>query len=167
MTKPRRPPRPRPKTRAEFFAREKEMWDELTATWRGLPEKALTIPGACGPEWSVKDVMNHIAAWLEATTRMMREWKQGRKATLGHGIEKFNALEHAQSKDRSLAATRRRLNRARREALALIAVIPEADALNLESKMGWWIKYNTYGHYSQHIYELMEFRRERTVNSDQ
>jgi hypothetical protein len=157
--KPRRLPRPRPKTLAEFFAREEEAWEELTATWRGLPDKALIQPGACGPEWSMKDVMNHVAAWLEATSRMISEWKQGRKAALGHGIEKFNALEHATSKDRSLAVTRRRLNRARREVLALIATLPEADVLTLEDRIGWWIKYNTYGHYSQHIYELMEFRK--------
>ena len=159
MPKPRHSPRPRPKTQAEFFAREKEVWGELAATWRGLPEEALTRPGACGPEWSVKDVMNHVAAWLEVTSRMISEWKQGRKAALGHGIEKFNALEHAASKGRSLAATRRRLNRARREVLAFIATLPEAEVLNLEGRVGWWIKYNTYGHYSQHIYELTEFRK--------
>ncbi len=159
--KPRHPPRPRPKTLAEFTAREEEAWGELTATWRGLPDKALIQPGACGPEWSMKDVMNHVAAWLEATSRMIAEWKQGRKAALGHGIEKFDALEHAASKDRSLAMTRRRLNRARREALAVIATLPEADVLTLEGRIGWWIKYNTYGHYSQHIYELMEYRKRR------
>jgi hypothetical protein len=158
MPKPRRPPRPRPKTRAEFTAREKEVWNELTATWRALPEKALLQPGACGPEWSVKDVMNHVAAWLEVTSRMISEWKRGRKATIGHGTDKFNAIQYAEAKGRSLAATRRRLHRARREALALIAALPEADALNLETRLGWWIKYNTYGHYSQHIYELTEFR---------
>ena len=124
MPKPRHSPRPRPKTRAEFFAREKEVWGELAATWRGLPEEALTRPGACGPEWSVKDVMNHIAAWLQVTSRMIPEWREGRKATLGHGTDKFNAVQHEQDKSRSLAASKRRLDRARREALALIAAPP-------------------------------------------
>jgi hypothetical protein len=43
--------------------------------------------------------------------------------------------------------------------LAFIATLPEAEVLNLEGRVGWWIKYNTYGHYSQHIYELMEYRK--------
>jgi hypothetical protein len=90
---------------------------------------------------------------------MIPEWREGRKATLGHGTDKFNAVQHEQDKSRSLAASKRRLDRARREALALIAALPEADVLNLEGRRGWWIKYNTYGHYSQHIYELMEYRR--------
>ncbi len=159
VQKLRRPPRPRPKTLAEFFAREEEAWEELTATWRSLPDTALIQPGACGPEWSMKDVMNHVAAWLEVTSRMIPEWKQGRQATIGHGTDKFNALHHAEDKGRSLAASKRRLSHARREALAFIASLPEADVLTLEGRPGWWIKYNTYGHYSQHIYELTEFRK--------
>lgn len=83
--KPRRPPKPCPKTRAEFFARENEVWEELVAVWRGLPEEALTRPGACGPEWSVKDVMNHIAAWLQVTLRLIleiRDWRLGNLQSL-------------------------------------------------------------------------------------
>jgi hypothetical protein len=38
----------------------------------------------------VKDVMNHVTAWLEVTSRMIPEWREGRKATLGHGTDKFN-----------------------------------------------------------------------------
>ena len=159
MRKPRRPPKPRPKTRAEFFAREQEMWKELTATWRGLPDEALVQPGACGPEWSVKDVMNHIAAWLEATQRLVGETMRGNPATLGHGTDKFNALRYAEDKDRSLAATRRRLSLARRETLAFLAAVPEELLLDVKGKAGWWIKYNTYGHYSMHVYELTEFRK--------
>jgi len=157
--KPRRPPRPRPKSRAELVAREQETWAELTAAWRGLPDEALLQPGACGPEWSVKDVMNHIAAWLEAAIRVIPELRQGKRATAGHGTDRFNALHHAEDKDRSLAATRRRLNRVRREALALVEKLPEKALLDVDGRIGWWIKYSTYGHYGEHIYELTEFRR--------
>ncbi len=56
MAKKRYPPRPRPKTRAEFDLRQQQVWKELSDTWRGLPEAALVKPGVVGPEWSVKDV---------------------------------------------------------------------------------------------------------------
>src|SRR3990172_1882069 len=101
--KPRRPSKPRPQTKADLLAREQETWDELAATWRGMPESALVRPGACGPEWSVKDVMNHVAAWMEAALRVIPELLQGRKATAGHGANTFNAFHHAKDKDRSLA----------------------------------------------------------------
>ena len=158
MSKSRYPPRPRPKTRAEFVAREQELWNELTATWRGLPDEALMQPGACGPTWSIKDVMNHVAAWHEAALRVLTELAQGHRAAAGHSVDKFNALHHAEDKDRSLAATRRRLNRTRRELLAFIATLPEDQVLDPDTRMGWWVKYNTYGHYSGHIYDLKEYR---------
>jgi hypothetical protein len=141
-----------------LIAREAEVWNEMAATWRGLPEKALTQPGACGPQWSVKDVMNHIAAWLEAALRVIPELRKGVKATAGHGTDRFNAIHHAEDRDRPLAATRRRLNRARREVLALIEELPEKELLDVDGRIGWWIKFSTYAHYGEHIYELSEHR---------
>ena len=154
----RRKPRPRPKTMAEFFAREREVWSELAATWRGLPDEALLRPGACGPGWSVKDVMNHIAAWMKAALRVVPELALGRRAAAGHGVDQFNALHYAEAKDRSLAASRRCLNRARRDLLALVESLPAAQALDVDAGIGRWIKYSTYGHYGEHIHELTQFR---------
>ena len=156
--KPRRPPKPRPKTRAELLAREKEDWNELISTWQNLPEAALTMPGACGSGWSVKDVMNHVAAWQEAALRLIPELLKGKKATLGHGTTTFNALQWEGDKDKSLAATQRRLNKSRREVLALIQKIPEKVLVAPETRVNWWIKYTTYAHYGEHIYELTQFR---------
>lgn len=160
--KPRRPPRPRPKSRAEFLAREKEVWDEMAAAWCRLPDEALSIPGACGPEWSVKDVMNHVAAWLEAAQQVIPQLMKGQRAAAGHSVDKFNALHHAEDKDRTLAASKRRLNRARRELLALIAKVPDRKLLDVDGRIGWWIKFSTYAHYGEHIYELSQFRRKIT-----
>jgi len=159
--KPRRPSKPRPQTKADLLAREQETWDELAATWRRMPESALVRPGACGPEWSVKDVMNHVAAWMEAALRVIPELGRGRRATLGHGTNTFNALEQARSKVSSLAASRRRLNSARRELLALVKNLPTQQALDPNGRIGWWIKFSTYAHYGEHIYELTEFRKRR------
>src|SRR3990172_475931 len=156
--KPRRKPKPRPKTRAALAAREKEVWEELAAAWCKLPDEVLMQPGACGPEWSVKDVMNHIAAWQEAALRIITDFIKGRKATLGHSTNTFNALRQVEDKGRPLAASKRRLNRARRELLALIAALPEARCLDPNDRVGGWVKFTTYAHYGEHIYELTEFR---------
>ena len=157
--KPRRPPRPRPKSRAELLAREKETWDELAATWCDLPEAAQLQPGACGPGWSVKDVVNHVAAWQEAALRIIPEYLAGRRATLGHGTDRFNELQQLADRDRSLAASRRRLNRSRRLLLALLPAVPDEQLLDPNGRIHWWVKYTTYAHYGQHIYELSAFAR--------
>ncbi len=157
MSKPGRSPDPT--TRAEFVAHEKKVWTELTATWKGLPDKALTRPGACGPEWSIKDVINHLAAWQEAALRVTHDLLEGRWGRLGSNTDKFNALHQAEDQARSLAATQRRLSQARRELLALLETVPEKRLLDLNDRIGWWVKYSTYGHYSEHIWELTEFRQ--------
>ncbi len=159
MKKPRRPPRPRPATRAELLAREKADWDELGATWCKLPNAALERPGACGPGWSVKDVMNHVAAWQEAALRIIPELLAGRRATLGHSTNRFNELQQAQDKDRTLPASKRRLNRARRELLRLLETVPDGVLLDPAGRVNWWVKFTTYAHYGEHIWELSEFAR--------
>jgi hypothetical protein len=163
MSKPRRPARPRPKTRTELLAREQADWDELAAAWRELPEAALIQPGACGPEWSVKDVMNHVAAWQEAALRILPELLAGRRATLGAGTNRFNAEQQAADRGRSLAATRRRLARSRRALLGLIEEIPDGPLLDPAGRVNWWVRYTTYSHYGEHIWELTEFARQATA----
>ena len=132
-------------------------WAELTATYRGLPAAALTQPGAAGPTWSVKDVLNHLAAWQEAALRIIPEYLAGRRATLGRSTDRFNAEQQAADQTRSLAGTRRRLNASRRALLALIAEVPDAALLDPAGRINWWVRYTMYSHYGEHISNLSAF----------
>ena len=158
MAVSKKPRRSRPATRTEFAALEDKSWGELKRTWHALPDEALVRPGACGP-WSIKDVMNHVAAWQEATLHVLPELLQGHKLPAGqYSIEKFNQRHYAEDKGRSLLASRRRLNRSRRQLLAFLATVPEAQMLDLKSRVGTWVKYATYGHYDEHLVGLQEYR---------
>jgi len=160
MAASKKPRRSKPTTRAEFLALEQEAWTQLTSTWHGLPDKVLACPGACGPEWSIKDVMNHIAAWQEAALQVLPELLQGHKLPAGqYNIAKFNALHHAEDKQRTVAASQRRLNRSRRGLLTFLASMPETPMLDLKGRAGTWVKYATYGHYDEHLGGLQEFRQ--------
>jgi len=155
----RKPRRPKPTTRAEFLSLERQAWDELTATWRSLPDEALVRPGACGSDRSVKDVMNHIAAWQEATLEALPVLLEGRKLPAGqYSIQKFNARHYAADQDRSLIASQRRLNRSRRELLAFLASVPETQLLDLKGRVGIWAKYATYGHYDEHLDNVQNYQ---------
>ena len=157
--KQRRKPLPRPKTLPEFFEREEQFWQELLASWEGLPEEAFFQPGACGPEWTIKDTMNHILTWQEAALRILPMLARGEKAALGMGTERFNAQEYLRHKDVSLDETLRNLMATRRKLLDLIATLPESQVLDVDGRIGWWVKYNTYDHYAQHLYDLQTFRQ--------
>jgi hypothetical protein len=155
----RKPRRSKPTTRVEFLALEQQAWEELTATWRGLPDEALVRPGACGSEWSVKDVVNHIAAWQEATLEALTVLLEGHKLPAGqYSIQRFNARHYAADQDRSLTASRRRLNRSRRKLLAFLASVPEIQLLDLKGRVGTWVKCGTYGHYDEHLSNLQNYR---------
>ena len=74
---PRRPPTNTLTTRQAFFEREAVAWQALTATWANLPAETLLLPGACGAEWSIKDIINHLAAWQEAALRVITDLRAG------------------------------------------------------------------------------------------
>ena len=155
-----RPRRPRPATRAAFMALEEQVWAELAATWRGLPEPVLLRGGASGSRWSIKDVMNHIATWLEATRRELPTLTADRPlAGRPYRIALFNDRHYAQDRARSLSLSRVRLNRARRGFLAAVQSLPEKKMLDLNDRLGRWVKYATYGHYDEHLPALREYRK--------
>ena len=162
----RKPRRLKPTTRDEFLSLERQAWGELTATWRSLPDEALVRPGACGSDWSVKDVMNHIAAWQEATLEALPVLLEGRKLPAGqYSIQKFNALHYAADQARPLTASQRRLNRSRRKLLAFLASVPETQLLDLKSRVGVWVKYATCGHYDEHLSNLQNYQGEADLGS--
>jgi uncharacterized damage-inducible protein DinB len=158
MPDSKKPRRSKPKTGADFFALEEKAWDELTATWRNLPDESLLHPGASG-EWSIKDVINHIAAWQEVALLALPELLQGHKLPAGqYNIAKFNALHYAEDKDRTLTASRCRLSRSRRDLLAFLATVPETQMLDLKSPVGGWAKGATYEHYDEHLRDLQDYQ---------
>jgi hypothetical protein len=162
----KKPRRVKPTTRDELLALEHQVWEELTATWRDLPDAALVRAGACGSEWSIKDVMNHIAAWQEATLEALPVLLKGDKLPAGqYSIQKFNARNYAADQARSLIASQRRLSRSRRKLLAFLAGVPEAQLLDLKSRVGTWVKYATYGHYDEHLRDLQNYQREAILEN--
>lgn len=99
-------PKPQPvPNRAACFAREKQSWGKLAATWRGMSNEALLQPDARGA-WSVKDLMNHRAAWQEAGLEMIGRLQREEFASLGASTDRFNAKQIEADQARSLAATR-------------------------------------------------------------
>ncbi len=160
---PRRTPENTLKTRAAFFSREQEAWSSLTVTWVDLPNEVLLLHGACGTDWSVKDVINHIAAWQEAATRVITDLLDGRWGRLGASTDKFNARQYGIDRERPLAESCERSVHARRDLLTLLATIAD-DRLPDEygrQQIGWWAKWTTYAHYEEHLPDLTTFRQRR------
>jgi hypothetical protein len=147
-----------PATLLAFWAHEAAAWRDLSALWRGLPEAAYLAPGACGPEWTLKDVWNHLAAWMDATRAVLPALLANQPLPRGaYHPATFNPAHHAADSARSLAASRRRLNRARRALLRLVAALPPGPVLDTKARPGRWLKFATYGHYAEHRPALAAF----------
>jgi uncharacterized protein (TIGR03083 family) len=157
----RRPPANTLTSRAAFVAREAASWERLQQLLDGLAPEALTRPGACGADWSVRDVLNHLAAWQEAALRVVGDLRAGRWGRLGPSVERFNQEQHTSDRDRPLDETLQRLQSARTALLHLLAQVDEATLLNEYGRqaVGWWAKWATYGHYEQHLADLEAFVR--------
>lgn len=157
----RRPPANTLTSRAVFFAREAAGWERLQQLLDGLEPEALTRPSACGVDWSVKDVLNHVAAWQEAALRVVGDLRAGRWGRLGPSVERFNREQHAADRDRPLDETLQRLQPARAALLQLLAQVDDSTLLNEYGRqvVGWWAKWTSYDHYEQHLNDLEAFAR--------
>ena len=93
-----------------------------------LPDEALLRPGTQG-EWSIKDVLVHIAAWEEEGAERLRLIARGRADRVHFfddmaEADRYNARAVAAARRTSLPAMRRRLARARKQLVAALRALP-------------------------------------------
>ena len=76
--------------------------ERLLATYAGLTNEEMQQPGVCG-DWSVAQILSHIAAWDRATLDSFQKMLEDVRAEFldldEDGIEDFNARTHEASKD--------------------------------------------------------------------
>jgi hypothetical protein len=146
-----------------------ELLDQIRqgrTTWEALlaqvePER-LTEPGVEG-DWSLKDVIAHIAFWEGRAVKRLQAVARG-KAPTPHPIIKnldtddANAWIYNQNENRPLAEVQAEEQALYEQLLAALEPISDAD-LFTPSRFAWldgnalWetIPGNSYGHYEEHI----------------
>jgi uncharacterized protein (TIGR03083 family) len=101
----------------------------LLASFDGLTEEQLLQPGACG-QWSVRDVLAHIAAWDRATTEALRAMLAGQRHPLldmdEDGVQAFNEEHHLATAHVPLSEVVNELHASREELLALLREVDNA-----------------------------------------
>ncbi len=114
-------------------------YDKFMAIVNELNPSQLVQPGAIG-EWSVKDVLAHLAAW---EARLVQRVSGAAENGAGMGTPLYNALVHAANKNKSLSVVRARFTRTHRAVLALAARLPPVE------RERWAVAFrlNTYSHY--------------------
>ncbi len=144
----------------------------LLVAFDGLSDDDLTQPGANG-DWSVKDVLAHIAAWeAELVTLLVREVKRGQKPKIlgisDAKVEELNQQWYLENKDRLLERVLADFHGVRKQ---LIRQVSEWDANDLTdpTRYKWragksladYIADYANGHDQEHIEALQAWRKSR------
>jgi hypothetical protein len=135
-----------------------------------LPDEALVRPRTQG-QWSIKDVLTHIAAWEEEGTRRLELIARGR----GHGIhfyndpheiDRFNARVIAASRRTQLHVLLRRLARTRDRLTGALTRLPRRALRDPshEYAVVEWLPEFAWTHEQAHLREIMIWwRKERSA----
>ena len=142
-----------------LFRRLNASWQELQDAITGLPDEAMVKPGAVG-EWSVRDVIAHIATWeeeaLKALPIIVEGGKLPRYASQG-GIDAFNARQQAAKRQLSLERLRLEMDATHQRLLALLDRVPE-PAYAREGRFLKRLRLDAYGHWRLHAEDVRRWR---------
>ncbi|MEO7001207.1 MAG: ClbS/DfsB family four-helix bundle protein [Ktedonobacterales bacterium] len=151
--------------------RKSEILDQIRATHQlleallaDLDAARMTQPGVNG-EWSVKDMLAHIAWWERHRVRSLRSgsddsYVEGVDLGVDADTDRVNAEVFAAYHDRSLADVRAEFDAAHSEALATIEAMSD-DELALDDVYEA-IAWDTFRHYPEHTAMLTAWLEAKT-----
>lgn len=159
--------------RTELLAIVEDAWGQLDQAIVGLDDAALIQPGVV-EQWSVKDLLGHVAARDEVALGHIEQWRRGETPTGmgGAALDDFNAAQADRRAAWSLAqvqedaaSIRQRLSTAL-HALTDDDWIAVAGAGNRQAPLGDWVgnalSSSTQGnHAAEHAQHIREWRAAR------
>lgn len=119
---------------------------ELQQVLAGVPDQDRVRLKAVG-EWSVKDVLGHIAAWDEECLRVIQAFAMQTEPQYAYTISEhndfgaWNSEQIALRKERPLAAVKQEFDNARRDLIQIVEGM--TDQVLMRSKLTTWGKERT------------------------
>ncbi len=135
---------------------------ELRASYRGLSDEQMTRLEAVG-EWSVKDVLSHVASWDEVMLPDLARIARGETPALASidleraNYDAANAAVMSQRRDRPLERVLRDLDTDRADVIAAVGRLP--DSALAEGQFGRLLLQITAAHDLEHAAGIFDWRR--------
>jgi len=155
-----------PRTKAEVLILMRQGRERLTGLLAKFSD-AEKIALAVQDNWTVKDIMAHIASWESACARWIEAGAQGRDpgvpALTQTFVDTFNAENYARNRERALADVQAEFERANVELTAAVQSLPDDPD---DAKYSVWGQYkapwrliggNNFGHYEEHYPALINW----------
>ena len=138
-------------------------WRALLASYAGLPDGLLLMPGVAG-SWSVKDIIAHVTVWEDEALAHLPVVLAGRRpprySVSYGGINAFNALMTERNRALTLPEVLQRRDATHRRLLAFVAQVPDAECAG-DTRFRRRLRLDTYGHYAVHTRAILAWRRGR------
>ena len=153
-------------TRADALRSLDHSWSELQLVIDSMSEPEMVEPGVV-EEWSIKDLLGHMAFWADRAVNTLTEVKAGRSAEVPGPeteaeLDEWNARESAAREGKNLAQLREEWERAHQAARAAIEAFPE-DKLDEPFKCHTVIfsfGADTFAHYQEHASQIRAWLRQ-------
>ncbi len=141
--------------RSQLLKRVDGAWQEFAAACEELPPKALVAPGVVG-EWSIKDLMGHVATWEEealAALSLIAEGKRPPRYSTCGGIDAFNDMKWRSFRSLPVEEVRSWFAETHARLLDYLGRVPE-ELFVRESRFRSRLRLDTYGHLPEHTRQV-------------
>jgi hypothetical protein len=138
--------------RTEHAAREADSWTSFEAALERIPRDRWEDDGVL-PGWSVKQLLWHMAGWLQKCARNLERFGRGEdEASSEQTVDERNEELAAQAKEMSVDGVYRGLISARDLVREGWQALPNVDERAIEE-----LANETYEHYDEHRADLERF----------
>ena len=143
--------------RQQLLNRIETAWNAFSQSYAGLSDAALTEPGVAG-EWSVKDLLSHVATWEEEALKAMPLVLAGKLRPRYGDIDRFNAQQSALKGSLTLAEAHQEFAETHQRLLTYLESVPDS-AFAGETRFRRKLRLDTYGHYPEHTEAILTWRK--------
>ena len=148
----------------QLLKRLDERWQEFLASFAGLPDDTLLVPGVTG-EWSVRNLTSHVTTWEEEALKALPLILEGkplpRYASIG-GIDAFNAREQERKSSMSLDRVNRDMEATHGRLVDFLKQVPPV-AYASQGRFVKRLRLDTYGHYREHTAQILSWRKSQRL----
>ena len=150
--------------RTQLLRRVDDAWHGFARACEGLPPQDLLEPGVVG-QWSVKDLMGHVATWEEealAALTLIAKGKQPPRYSRYGGIDVFNDMRWQHFRTLAIEDVQRWFTETHARLLDYLARAPEQLFVR-EGRFRRRLRLDTYGHIPEHTRQVRSWRRARSL----
>lgn len=140
-------------TKKDLISEEDEAWAELRAAVDPLGPDLLLEDGYF-PDWSVKDLLAHLAAWMAEAAQALQQMRVGTYRRLDLDEDQINLGFYQAFRDLDLHDVWAQLHSSRGRMLEELDLLPEEA---LDGHAVAWFRDSGTGHYREHLPRLLEW----------